>query len=318
MASTKTALQWITTEDTWLTEAQSLNNAQLVVNHFVGTDWTPEALSALCGNMRHESSINPNIWEYGYGHSIDRGYGLVQWTPASKYINWAEGQGLIWELGDSQLSRIDYEVDNNIQWIPISRFNGMTFAEFRGNAGGWTVDYLTEAFTWSYERPNAEAGEESMPGRKAFARKCLVELDFTGTGEGGGGSPTTPWGNPLPVEAYKYEKEGQINNMTYYQVKKGDTLSKIAKQYGVPMDKIREVEYKTIANKNALDIGDVLLLPTVVKKVSSPSVAKKYVVKKGDTLSAIATKHRTSVASLKAKNNIKNANLIYPGQVLKV
>lgn len=178
---------WISEYQVWLTEEQSLNNAQLVVNHFVGTDWTPEALSALCGNMRHESSINPNMYEYGYAWEDDRGFGLVQWTPRSKYWDWATGKGLDPYSGDSQLARIDYEVDNNIQWIPISRFNGMTFAEFRGNTGGWEVDYLTEAFTWSYERPNAEKGEESMPDRKAFARRCLVELDFTGTGSGGGG-----------------------------------------------------------------------------------------------------------------------------------
>ena len=58
-------MAWITEYQTWLTEDQSLNNAQMVVNHFVGTDWTAESLSALCGNMRHESSINPEMYEYG-------------------------------------------------------------------------------------------------------------------------------------------------------------------------------------------------------------------------------------------------------------
>jgi hypothetical protein len=53
----------MTPQMTFLTEAQQLNNAQLVAYHFKGTDWTPEAISALCGNMAHESSLNPNIWE---------------------------------------------------------------------------------------------------------------------------------------------------------------------------------------------------------------------------------------------------------------
>lgn len=39
-----------------------------------------------------------------------------------------------------------------------------------------------------------------------------------------------------------------------------------------------------------------------------------YIVQAGDTLSAIALKYRTTVASLVQKNNIKDPNLIYPGQ----
>ena len=178
-------MAWHDGEQVWLSEAQSLENAQLVANHFKGTDWTKESISALCGNMRHESSINPNMYEYGYDWSANRGYGLVQWTPRSKYWNWAVSRGLTPRSGDSQLARIDYEVDNNIQWIPRERIQNLTFKQFRTNSRGWSVEQLTEAFTWGYERPNEQAGQESMPGRKAFARKCLELLDWTGTGAGG-------------------------------------------------------------------------------------------------------------------------------------
>ncbi len=43
-----------------------------------------------------------------------------------------------------------------------------------------------------------------------------------------------------------------------------------------------------------------------------------YVVKKGDTLSAIASKYNTSYKSLAKYNNIKNPNKIYPGQIIKI
>ncbi len=43
-----------------------------------------------------------------------------------------------------------------------------------------------------------------------------------------------------------------------------------------------------------------------------------YVVKRGDTLSAIAAKYHTTVATLAAMNHIKNPNLIFTGQVLHV
>ena len=43
-----------------------------------------------------------------------------------------------------------------------------------------------------------------------------------------------------------------------------------------------------------------------------------YIVKSGDTLSGIAKRYNTSVAKLVELNNIKNANLIYPNQKIKI
>lgn len=48
------------------------------------------------------------------------------------------------------------------------------------------------------------------------------------------------------------------------------------------------------------------------------SDTKTYTIKKGDTLSKIAKKFDTTVSQLVRINNIKNKNLIYVGQVLKV
>ena len=45
---------------------------------------------------------------------------------------------------------------------------------------------------------------------------------------------------------------------------------------------------------------------------------KYYTVKKGDTLSSIAEKYKTTVAQLVEWNNIANPNIIYPGQKLRV
>ena len=133
-------MAWINTYQKWLSESESLKNAQKVVDYLYtdNKDWSKESIAALIGNMRHESSINPNMYEYGYDWSSDRGFGLVQWTPRSKFWNWGKGKGYSdsqLRSGDSQLARIDYEVDNNIQWIPkSSNFNGFTFKQFRTNS----------------------------------------------------------------------------------------------------------------------------------------------------------------------------------------
>jgi hypothetical protein len=178
-------MAWIGSFQEILTETESLQNAQLVVNHFKGK-WSKESISALCGNMRHESYINPQMSEFGFSWDADKGYGLVQWTPRHKYWDWAVSSSLDPYDGDSQLARIDYEVDKNIQWTNKSAYGYMTFKQFRTNSGNWSVDYLTEAFTYSYEKPNAAAAASSMAARKAFAARCFNELDWTGSGVTGG------------------------------------------------------------------------------------------------------------------------------------
>ena len=43
-----------------------------------------------------------------------------------------------------------------------------------------------------------------------------------------------------------------------------------------------------------------------------------YIVKSGDTLSQIALRYGTTVSEIAKLNNIKNVNLIYPGQILEI
>lgn len=54
------------------------------------------------------------------------------------------------------------------------------------------------------------------------------------------------------------------------------------------------------------------------KKESIADKDQTYIVKKGDTLSAIAARYGVTVDYLVINNNIKNKDLIYPDQVLKI
>ena len=207
---------WVNEYQTWLTESQSLQNAQMVVNFLNGKDWSKEAIAALIGNMRHESSINPNMYEYGKEWVDDWGFGLVQWTPRSKFWDWGISQGYSeTELrsGNSQLARIDYEVDNNIQYIPnghSARYGyeskyDFSFGDFRRNTQGLTVNQLTEAFMWNYEGPAYSAGTGSLGERQAFANRAFNELDWSGTGDGGGGE------EPEEPEAPSIDLDGIVD-----------------------------------------------------------------------------------------------------------
>jgi LysM repeat protein len=65
--------------------------------------------------------------------------------------------------------------------------------------------------------------------------------------------------------------------------------------------------------------GSAPAKPTPAPAPAKPAAPSgTYTVKKGDTLSGIAAKYGTTYQQLAAINGIKNPNLIYPGQVIKL
>ena len=63
---------------------------------------------------------------------------------------------------------------------------------------------------------------------------------------------------------------------------------------------------------------DYEAVQSIVNQMLNTSTNEIYIVKEGDTLSEIAERHGTTVSAIASKNNIKNVNLIYPGQKLYV
>ncbi|SOC18034.1 GH25 family lyzozyme M1 (1,4-beta-N-acetylmuramidase) [Ureibacillus xyleni] len=98
-----------------------------------------------------------------------------------------------------------------------------------------------------------------------------------------------------------------------YTVKPGDTLSSIARNYGVTVASI--VEENSIKNQNLIYPGDTLIINS---DIQSSSTNVNYVVKSGDTLWKIAKRYGTSVNSIVHENNIQNPDLIYPGDTFKI
>lgn len=54
------------------------------------------------------------------------------------------------------------------------------------------------------------------------------------------------------------------------------------------------------------------------KEEKTKETKKYYIVKKGDTLTSIAKKYKTTINQLVKWNNIKNPNVIEVGQKLRV
>ena len=64
---------------------------------------------------------------------------------------------------------------------------------------------------------------------------------------------------------------------------------------------------------------DYEAIQKIVNNKLTPKATKVYyTIKKGDTLTAIAKKYGTTIKKLKTLNSIKNANMIYAGQKIRV
>ena len=113
----------------------------------------------------------------------------------------------------------------------------------------------------------------------------------------------------MPSEEVPQAPETPANYITY-KIKKGDTLSEIAKKYGTTVSTLASLN--NIKDVDKIYAGDTIKIPT------NNSSYIEYTIKKGDTLSEIAKKYGTTVKKLQSINGIKNANKIYAGDTIKI
>ena len=96
-----------------------------------------------------------------------------------------------------------------------------------------------------------------------------------------------------------------------YVVKEGDSLSRIAQKLGVELPDLLNVNGMTV---NSLIVpGQQLAVP---QSDNNGSSAGTYTVKAGDSLSAIAARHKVSLGALLAANAMTASSLIIPGMSL--
>jgi membrane-bound lytic murein transglycosylase D len=112
----------------------------------------------------------------------------------------------------------------------------------------------------------------------------------------------------------------------YHKVRKGETLSRIARQHGVTTAAIQRAN--GMGKRTTLRVGETLSIPDGSEAVAeraprtAPSAAKAtatvYRVRPGDTLYAIARRHGTTPQALAAANGIPTDRMLQVGQVLKL
>lgn len=114
-----------------------------------------------------------------------------------------------------------------------------------------------------------------------------------------------------------YGSETRGTGSITYTVQRGNTLSQIARAYGVTVSHI--VEMNNIQNPNLIYPGEKLRITESTNTNLNPVLQNNYyAVQRGDTLWGIARRYGITVQYLVNLNGIRNPNLIYPGQIIKV
>ncbi len=110
-----------------------------------------------------------------------------------------------------------------------------------------------------------------------------------------------------------------VRSGDWYRVRRGDTLSKIARQFAVPVYKLKALNR---LNGNVIHVGQKLRLQTATPTRSASiddndEEPSEYTVRRGDTLSKIALRFDVGLGFLRQLNKLKS-DLIRPGQKLRL
>ncbi len=110
-----------------------------------------------------------------------------------------------------------------------------------------------------------------------------------------------------------------VKSGDWYRVRRGDTLSKIARQFSVPVYKLKALNR---LDRDVIHVGQKLRLKTTAPARSASAddndeEPSEYTVRRGDTLSKIALRFDVGLGFLRQLNKLKS-DLIRPGQKLRL
>ena len=116
-------------------------------------------------------------------------------------------------------------------------------------------------------------------------------------------------------------------NAQSHIVKKGETLTLIARQHGVSINSL--VQNNGIKNPDIILTGQKLIVnpiqktsnintPSNTQSLSKPSLDNQYKVLEGDTINRIAKSHGISNETLISSNSGIDPNQIQTGQIIKI
>lgn len=214
----------------------------------------------------------------------------------------------------------------NVNWLK----NKLNPSEFDKDISVWAAQYYTECqYTgdydiWQYTSSGKVSGISGNCDMNYLYNENIIE-ESTTTGNDKKSVDELAkevidgkWGDgeerkkKLEEAGYDYNAvQDRVNEML---AKPKKSITEVAKdvingKYGNGDERKKKLEAE------GYDYDEV---QAKVNQLLGATVTKTYIVKLGDTLSAIASKYKTTVDKLVKDNKIENANLIYPGQEIVI
>lgn len=154
---------------------EELNNARIIFSKLKQNGWSRNAIYGALGNMEAESYINPGVY-YDLNPSSNA-YGLTQWNPKSKLLDWLSANNYSDNL-ENQLNKIIAEVPTNppVQWMQSNHSLNISFSQYIVST--LSVSSLAECFLYCYEHPGNESSKTAC--RQANASKWATLLWYLG------------------------------------------------------------------------------------------------------------------------------------------
>ena len=149
-------------------------NVLKIMSILIPLGWTDNAIAGLCGNIEAESGFNPWRWQND-SQSMSMGYGLFQYTPASKYVgdslaSTMQGYNPNYPVGnggqDDGTAQILYMLQNSVpdgyggrgaQYYPTSQYP-LSLSDFASSTD--SPENLASAWLKNFERAGVEVEQQ--------------------------------------------------------------------------------------------------------------------------------------------------------------
>ncbi|TDM50004.1 LysM peptidoglycan-binding domain-containing protein [Macrococcoides goetzii] len=247
------------------------------------------------GRVRKFSANMTKLKEWGLDPQILQEMiagGIESAMPKAEVLI-AGGKGYI-----SQINALQAEVNKAVEWIANKQTNNV-------------FDSQIASVQAEIKSNQAQQNALNQQSRDYMTKKTTKKV-----------AVTTPKKPATVVGSAKKYVTKTVNKD--YKVQKGDTLSSIAKKYGVTVEQLKKLNNLT---SNTIKTNQVIKVPVKVQvevddkgvttKKTTKTTTKTHAIKWGDTLGGIAKKYGTTVDELKKYNGLKSDTII-AGRTLKI
>ncbi len=284
----------------WMETGGNTMQTANMLNYFLPKIQTPKgsiiALDYEDGAGPSAQANTDNVL-YGMRRIRDAGYTPVLYSGKYYIANHLQLDRILSEFPNSLwiASYADMQVRTRPLWGYFPSMPGVAIWQFTstGRAGG--LDYNVDLL--GITKKGYKYGDAERPVTKPEAVKEGIQADHT----------------PKKAIEAGYTVKVNFSSKTWSN---GASIPSWVKgnSYEVIQTSGNKVLLKGIMSWIDRSNVEILQTSTQAQTVASGT----YVVQQGDSLSAIATRYNTTVGILQSLNNIRNVNLIYPGQVLRV